>query len=347
MGDDGGGIPSAMKQRFPYFSGWLVRYWFFVGIALVVPAAAAMPEAGVWLRRWHILKFGIFAVFLVTGLTIDLVQIEGARKNLTAIAASLLSSLTLFPGLVAVLGTVFFGGMSDFKVGALILSVAPVTIASGAVMTGIAGGNIPLSLFICIAGNIAAIFTVPFSLELMSQGQSTIVLPVVRMITNLFMIIIVPIAVGQLLRLRLKHSLAPFHTGFSVFSQCIVLMIIFNAVTGSAARLGSVGPQLGSLLLFVCLLHGVVLAMNFGISHLIRLDRAATAAFTIQTSQKTLTVSYLVWAGYFADAYPMAVMPAIGYHLTQMVADTLLAHRLRRWIHYRCKSPAPAAPTDN
>ena len=335
-----------MKSKPSYLPDWIVRYWFFLGIALVVPAALAIPEAGTWLRRWHILQIGIFSVFLITGLTIEFSLAKGAGKHLTAVTASLFSSLVMFPALTWLLSRGFFAGMSDFMVGALILAVAPATIASGAVMTGLAGGNIPLSLFICIAGNIAAIFTVPVSLDILIHGQAAVALPVVRMISNLFMIIIVPIAIGQVLRMRLKDSLAPFRKGFSVFSQLVVLMIIFNAVTSSAARLGSAGAQLGSLLAFVVLLHGMVLALNFGISRLIGLDRPATAAFTIQTSQKTLTVSYLVWAGYFAVDHPMAVIPAIGYHLTQMVADTLLAHRLRSWIGSRCTSANSRLPAD-
>jgi sodium/bile acid cotransporter 7 len=59
------------------------------------------------------------------------------------------------------------------------------------------------------------------------------------------------------------------------------------------------------------------------------LDRPSTTAFTIHTSQKTLTVSYVVWAGYFAQQYPMALIPGIGYHLTQTIMDSILAERFR------------------
>jgi sodium/bile acid cotransporter 7 len=70
--------------------------------------------------------------------------------------------------------------------------------------------------------------------------------------------------------------------------------------------------------------------MNYGISRVIRLDRPSTTAFTIHTSQKTLAVAYLVWSGYFADPYPMALIPGIIYHLTQMIMDTFVAERFRK-----------------
>jgi solute carrier family 10 (sodium/bile acid cotransporter), member 7 len=321
-----------MNRERSFWAELFSRYWFFLGIALAVSAAILVPSATVWLRHWKVLKIGIFSVFLITGLTLELGHIQGARQNATAVVGSLISSLVLFPALTFILGRLVLTHWPDFQVGSLIIAVAPVTIASGAVMTGIAGGNIALSLFICIAGNIAAIFTAPFSLDILLHGKNAVDLPAARMIVDLFFIIIVPIAIGQLMRRWLQDALKSCHKGFSIFSQLVVLMIIFNAVASSAARLGEAGARIGLLFLFVIFLHGMIVALNFGVSRLIHLDPPSTAAFTIQTSQKTLTVSYIVWSGYFATAFPMAILPAICYHLTQMVADTFLAHWMRNWM---------------
>lgn len=312
--------------------GWTVRYWFFLCIAVVVPAGILIPSASGYLKQWHVLKLGIFSVFLITGLTIDFRHIRDARQNLTAIAAALFSSLVLFPLLIVLTCRLTMAGLTDLSVGFMILAVSPVTIASGAVMTSIAGGNIPLSLFICVAGNMASIFTVPLSLEWMLQSQKPIELPAAEMIISLFLLIIVPVAIGQFFHTRLKTVVNRWKTGCSVFSQLVVLLIIFNAVTSSAARVGNVDAALGWFLLPAVVLHGVIVLANLCLSRLLRLDRPSAAAFTIQTSQKTLTVSYLVWSGYFAESFPMAVIPAIGYHLTQMIADTLIAHRMHTWI---------------
>jgi len=70
--------------------------------------------------------------------------------------------------------------------------------------------------------------------------------------------------------------------------------------------------------------------LNRIISWILHLDLPSTAAFTIHTSQNTLTISYLVWAGYFAAKFPMAFIPAIAYQLTQMVMDMFVAHLFRR-----------------
>jgi sodium/bile acid cotransporter 7 len=76
-------------------------------------------------------------------------------------------------------------------------------------------------------------------------------------------------------------------------------------------------------------LHFFVILANKTTASMIGLDLPSTAAFTIHTSQKTLTISYLVWAGYFATAYPMALIPGIVYHLTQMIMGTFVAQWFR------------------
>jgi solute carrier family 10 (sodium/bile acid cotransporter), member 7 len=143
--------------------------------------------------------------------------------------------------------------------------------------------------------------------------------------------VLVPIVLGNLARSRLKAHLSRFKQAFSVFQQCIVLLIIFNAVAGSGENIRTAGDTLPLLLVFIILLHALILAMNYGMSKIIGLDRPSTTAFTIHTSQKTLAVAYLVWSGYFADQYPLALIPGIVYHLTQMIMDTFVAERFRRY----------------
>jgi sodium/bile acid cotransporter 7 len=111
-------------------------------------------------------------------------------------------------------------------------------------------------------------------------------------------------------------------------------------MASSAARILQAGTSVILVLVFMVLLHSLVLAMNYGISRFIGLDRPSTTAFTIHTSQKTLTVSYVVWAGYFAAQYPMALIPAIGYHLTQTIMDSILAQRFRLAADRAARPPA-------
>ena len=312
------------------------KYWFFMGMAVMAGVAFALPEIGPFIKQYHILNAGIFAAFLLTGMSLETSSVLDQLKNVKVLVAALVSSLIFFPAAAFYAARFFLGAWPDFVMGALIIGVAPVTVASGTVMTAMAGGNVPLSLFICVLGNFAAILTIPFMLNLILAFDNTAIhLPVLQMFMGLILKVLVPTLIGQLLRPRVKHRLAPHKTKISIFNQCIVLLIILNALAGSRDSILDVGPMLFTVLAFMIGLHVFMLIFNHYLARIIGLDLPSIAAFTIHTSQKTLTVSYLVWAGYFAAAYPMALIPAIVYHLTQMIMDTFVAHRFGRVIQSR------------
>jgi sodium/bile acid cotransporter 7 len=312
------------------------KYWFFMGMAIMAALAFALPGIGPVIKQYNVLNIGIFLAFLLTGLSLETSTVLDQLKDVKVLAAALFSSLIFFPAAAFYAARFFLSAWPDFVMGALIIGAAPVTVASGTVMTAMAGGNVPLSLFICVLGNFAAIFTIPFMLNLiLAVDNAAMELPILQMLAGLTLKVLLPTIIGQVLRPRVKHLLPPHKAKMSIFNQCIVLLIILNAVASSADSILDVGPVLFLVLSFMIGLHVFMLVFNYYLGRIIGLDLPSIAAFTIHTSQKTLTVSYLVWAGYFAVAYPMALIPAIVYHLTQMIMDTLVAHRFGRVIRRR------------
>ncbi|MGE5256965.1 MAG: bile acid:sodium symporter family protein [Hyphomicrobiales bacterium] len=304
------------------------KHWFFAGIVLVVLCGYGLGDAHVGLQEYHILPIGIFTAFLITGLTLDTSRFGPQLLQLKAPLAAMISSLGFIPLLACLLARTVFP--LEYVIGVCIIATAPVTVVSGTVMTDLGRGNVPLSLFICVLGNFIGIFTIPFSLKLLIGGGADVNLPAIGMLSNLAITVLVPIVLGHLVQSRLKARLSRFSRAFSIFQQCIVLLIIFNAVAVSGPKIREAGTMLPLLLAFVIFLHALILTMNYGISKAIGLDRPSTTAFTLHTSQKTLAVCYLVWSGYFANSYPLALIPGIVYHLTQMIMDTFVAERFRR-----------------
>jgi solute carrier family 10 (sodium/bile acid cotransporter), member 7 len=310
---------------------FLRKYWFFIGIIAMIFVALCLPSVGLFIKKYKILSFGIFLSFLLTGLTIETSHMIEELRNLKVHGAALFSSLILFPVISYYLANIFFRDYPDFVIGALIIGVAPVTVASGTVMTAIALGNVPLSLFICVLGNLFSIITIPFMVNLILRlAEVSIILPVVKMLIELSVTVLLPVVVGQVLRIKLKENIASAKGRISIFNQCVVLLIILNALSSSIDGIIHAGSVLFLVFLFMISLHILIIFLNRAIAGILRMDLPSTAAFTIHTSQKTLTVSYIVWAGYFAARFPSAFIPAIAYHLTQMVMDTFVAHWFRR-----------------
>jgi sodium/bile acid cotransporter 7 len=306
----------------------LKKYWFFGGIVLAVLGGFVFRELHGWLREYEILTIGIFIAFFFTGLTLDTSHLSTQLLELKAPLAAVISSLIFIPLLSWLLARFVFP--LEYVLGVCIIATAPVTMFSGTVMTALGRGNIPLSLLICVLGNFIGVFTVPVSLKLLVEAGGDVSLPVLKMLLSLVITVLVPIALGMLAQPLLTAFRSRYGRAFSAFQQCIVLLIILSAVAGSGKNIHAAGASLPLLLAFIFFLHSLILAMNFGISKIIGLDRPSTTAFTIHTSQKTLAVSYLVWSGYFASQYPLALIPGIVYHLTQMIMDTFVAERFRK-----------------
>ena len=297
----------------------------------MVLTAFYLPGVGLFIKSYKVLNIFIFMGFLVTGLTLDTSYVLEQLKNVRVLLAALLSSLFLFPAIAYFLARLFFKAPPDIALGALIIGVAPATVASGTVMTAIALGNVPLSLFICVLTNVASILTIPFILtQLLQYTGASVDLPVAGMLFSLVMKVLVPTLIGQILQPRLGALIQPYKKQVSIFNQSIVLMIVLNAMSSAADRLLGTDISIVWMFVFMFGLHVLILAINFGISRIIRLDLPSTAAFTIHTSQKTLTISYIVWAEHFYQSHPMALVPPIVYHLTQSIVDTWVAHRFRR-----------------
>ncbi|MFW2366490.1 MAG: bile acid:sodium symporter [Desulforhopalus sp.] len=309
---------------------FIKKHWFFVGIAVVALLAFCAPELGIIVREYKILKIGIFLAFLITGMTLDTSDVVRQLKEYRVLVAAVFSSLFFFPCVAYFTANAVFSSHPDFIIGAIIIATAPVTIASGTVMTGMAKGNIPLSLFICVLCNAVAIFTIPPLLTIFVRVTEPIELPVMQMMLSLVGTILVPTVIGQFLQSHGKKIVRAHKKKISIFNQSVVLLIIFNAVASSTTKLVEAGPAIIYVFIFMVILHNGFLLFNYRLAKLIKLDRPSVAAFTIHTSQKTLTVSYLVWAGYLADSFPMALIPCIAYHLTQSICDTILAEKFRQ-----------------
>ena len=181
----------------------LGKYWFFIGIMAMVFIALYLPFVGIFVKTHKILSFGIFISFLLTGLTIETNHILKELQNIKVHVAALFSSLIFSPVIFYYFAHYFFSTSPDFVLGALIIGVAPVTVASGTVMTSIALGNVPLSLFICVLGNLFSIITIPVMVNLILQfGEVSINLPVAKMLIELSFTVLLPVLIGQALRIN-------------------------------------------------------------------------------------------------------------------------------------------------
>ncbi len=312
------------------WKGVLAHYGFPLGVVAAAALGLAIPQVGEFGRAYNLFTVAIAGAFLVSGLTLNTSDLVRELRSVRLVGIAVAFSLVVMPVLAYFMVHAVAPDRPALVIGMTLIAAAPVTVASGTVMTAMALGNVPLSLVLCVVGNVAGVFTIPVVLNLLIEGTQAVEVPIADTIANLAMVVLLPLAVGQILQRPFKAWVQRHRKALKLYSQFVVLTIIFNAVTASASRIGAAG--LFSLVAFPAsfLLHGLFLAMNLGLARLLRLDPASTAALTIHNSQKTLTISYVVWAQTFAAAAPLAIIPCITYHLTQTIVDTFVAQAFRR-----------------
>ena len=86
---------------------------------------------------------------------------------------------------------------NEFVVGLAIFAVMPTTNSSGVVLTGLAKGNVGLSLVLSVATNILGVFTVPVMLTLV-VGAKDANIDLWKLLGNLCLIILLPVVIGKL-----------------------------------------------------------------------------------------------------------------------------------------------------
>jgi sodium/bile acid cotransporter 7 len=119
----------------------------------------------------------------------------------------------------------------------------------------------------------------------------------------------------------------------STAAQLGVLLMVFVGAVGSGRTLAgldrgslmSVG-NVGLMVFAVAAVHVALLSIGFGLSRVLRIGRADAIAVAFSGSQKTLMVG-----AYVALAVgPLAILPMVAYHASQLVIDTLVADWLRQ-----------------
>lgn len=220
----------------------------------------------------------------------------------------------------------------DMALGLMIAGSTPCTLASAAVWTRRAGGNETIAILVTIVTNMACFLVLPFWLR-MFTGEA-VSLSFSKMAIELLLLVVVPIAVAQLV--RLYRPLGDWATArrvpLSVAAQLGILSMVGLGAISAGLKLGGDATQLlgwdKALMIAAALgVHLVALFLGLGTSLALKQPREDAIAVGIAGSQKTLMVGLHVAIDYFGG---LAMLPMIVYHIGQLLADTIIADWLRR-----------------
>jgi len=330
------------------------KNFFLVGMFVAVALARMCPSlgsnGGVLRPELFIGKYGVTLIFLLSGLALELSQLSAAASNFKLNSLIQLGTFAAWPYLIGLpikflFSKVFLTGLFPDALldGLLILTCLPTTVNMCVILTTASGGNTASALCNAIISNMAGIFLTPALL--FRFFGATIELPFIDMSFKLCSKVLLPVAIGQVLRVTpVKKIYDSNSKRFKRLQELILLSILWNAfctaITNSIGLSWNHGLALVLLLPTVHILSLGVLFKLFSLPAL-KFAKGDVIAAMFCASQKTLAFGLPLINTIFEGNPNVATYcaPLMLVHPLQLMVGSALVTRLEKYSRGEMSSP--------
>lgn len=309
----------------------LQRHWFLLVLGVILVLGMAFPEQSAPFA-FVVPKDAVIAIVLLV-MSLPL-EFDAMWHSLRRPAPSLLATFVSFVVLPLLAWPVSLFFQADLAAGLIIASAVPCSMASVTVWTRMAGGNEAVSMLVTVITNVACFLVTPawvwFLVGHETESESFTELAII-----LFVVVVLPIIAGQMLRLipGVAAWAKRFKTPLSIMAQLGVLMIVFMGAVFSGVQLrdlegewGEVAFQIVMVMVCVALLHLAAWWIGFLAAKEVGMNREDRIAVAFGGSQKTLMVGLAI----ALSIGGLAILPMLAYHVEQLLIGTVLAGKLQR-----------------
>ncbi len=304
--------------------------WFIIGLVISLATGLIAHEPLTPLAAANGLQSTI--VFIVMWMMSAPIPIELIRKSVgrpwPPILASIMN-LGFLPLLAYCLAPLLNAELAG---GLIIAACVPSTQASAAVWTRKAGGDDTVAVFVTLITNVTCALITP-ALLVWLIGRS-VQINLWGLATSLFILVVLPIAIGQTMRLSKRFAIAVNARKSLLSTSCqvgILLMVMLGAVQ-MGNRLASTSAAVTSFaaILMVVLLttgaHVTTLVLCWYLALATRVRRPQRIAVALSGSQKTLMIGLKL-----AIDCGVSILPMVIYHVGQLLIDALIADWWKRY----------------
>jgi solute carrier family 10 (sodium/bile acid cotransporter), member 7 len=275
----------------------------------------------------------IFALFFLHGLRLPRAEVARAAKGWRLQVAMVVFSFVVMP--MAGLALVHLPGAalpSALVTGILYCAMLPSTVQSAISYSSMAGGNVAASVVGAAVSNLLGIVVTPLLVATiigaasgMAMGGETVV--------RIAMLLLLPFALGQVTQRWLGAWAARQKVLLSFFDRLVIVIAVYVAFAGAVAS-GSLGAvDLASLTLLFTLLSALLAFAFFGawrLGAMLGLQRAERISLTFAGAHKSIATGAPMAAILFGSGAGLIVLPAIIYHMIQLLVSAPIAARLAK-----------------
>ncbi len=319
---------------------WLKRHvdGFLAGMAVALGMAWAFPEPGAdggWMHPEFITKAGVSLVFFLHGLGLPFAALKAGTLRWPLHLFVQASTFLMFPLLGIVFLSLAGGFMSPgLRLGFFYLCVLPSTVSSSVALTAAARGNVPVAVFNATLSALLGVVLTPLWLTFWAvPGEGR--LPLGPVILDLVKWLVLPLAVGQMLRPILSGWISRHKRLTSLVDRGTILLLVYTSFCDSVER-GVWSEQgwetIALTLLGAAVLLAVALELTSTACRWFGFPEEDRIAAIFCGSKKTLASGVPMAALIFgANAdLGLILVPIMVYHQLQLVVCGILAGRWGR-----------------
>jgi solute carrier family 10 (sodium/bile acid cotransporter), member 7 len=312
--------------------------WFLLGMVIATLLAWAFPEPGAtggWLYPEVLTKAGVALIFFLHGVGLSFAALRAGVLNWRLHVVVQCCTFVLFPLLGLALNRLLHGWLSaELMLGVFFLCAVPSTVSSSVAMTALARGNVAGAVFNATLSSLIGIVLTPVWVAVVIQttGQSQ---PLVPVIIDLIRWLVLPLAVGQMLRPWIGRWAFRHKARVSVVDRLVILMLVYTSFCDSFQQGVWSGGKTGQLVLvlLVCaVLFTVVMVLTGRVTRALGFRREDRIAAMFCGSKKTLAsgvpMANLIFAAHAGIG--LILLPLMIYHQLQLVLCGILAERWAR-----------------
>ncbi|MDG4810646.1 bile acid:sodium symporter family protein [Micromonospora sp. WMMD1120] len=256
------------------------------------------------------LPIALGIIMLGLGLGLTMADFRRVAQHPRAAVIALVCQVLLLPALCFCL-VLAFDLAPELAVGMMLLAASPGGTTAN-LYSHLFGGHVALNITLTAVNSVLAVFTLPILVNLsaayfLPDGRS-IGLQFDKVL-QVFAIVLVPVALGMLVRARLPHVAERLRRPVRVLSVVVLVAVIAGAVLGERENLADYFVSVGLAVLAFNLLS---LAIGYGVPRLAGVDRAAATAagFEIGIHNSTLAIT-IALSPALLDSTRMAIPGAV------------------------------------
>uniref|UniRef100_A0A8C8BQ36 Solute carrier family 10 member 7 n=1 Tax=Otus sunia TaxID=257818 RepID=A0A8C8BQ36_9STRI len=232
----------------------LRKEWFILGIVLVIAVARLEPAVGVkggpLKPEITITYIAVSAIFFNSGLSLKTEELTSALMHVKLHLFVQIFTLVFFPTAIWLfLQLLSITPINEWLLkGLQTVGCMPPPVSSAVILTKAVGGN-----------EAAAIFNSAFGSFLLGSSSSV---PFTSIFSQLFMTVVVPLIIGQIVRRYIKDWLERKKPPFGAISSCVLLMIIYTTFCDTFAN-PNIDLDKFSLIIIVFIIFSVQMSFMF------------------------------------------------------------------------------------